>query len=401
MSIFYSPQTSHAAETASPAVAGCYLATFLKPEMQHVYRQITALRRYQPVVFTQKRENPDLFPFEPVRVLPKPRTHAIRRLWQKQILGRPITMYQSEADRLLRNLRTANASILHVYFGHMGVHLLPFLEQRCLPTVVSFHGADAQVDMDRPAHRISMQRALSLATLLLVRSESLGKHLVELGADPAKIRLHRTGIPLDQLPMEPHRPPANGRWVCLQACRLIQKKGIPTTLRAFAQFCDVFPESQLIVAGDGPEEGALRALAQSLGIGGRVNFPGFVSQDELGRLRAGAHLFLHPSERGPNGDEEGVPNSLLEAMACGLPVLATRHGGISEAVEHGASGFLVGEGDWRALGDAMLGLANSPETYRAVSRLGREHVLGRFALSAQAAVLESAYDEARALFSRG
>jgi colanic acid/amylovoran biosynthesis glycosyltransferase len=401
VSLFQSPHQSNPAEPACRPVAGCYLATFLKPEMMHVYRQITALRRYQPIVFTQKRENPAQFPFEPVQVQPKPRTHALRRLWQKQILGRPITMYRSEADLLLSNLRTNNASILHVYFGHMGVHLLPLLEQRSLPTVVSFHGADAQVDMDRPTHRASMQRALSLATLLLVRSESLGKHLIELGADPGKIRLHRTGIPLEQIPMEPHAPPADGKWVCLQACRLIQKKGIPTTLRAFAHFCKTFPDSRLILAGDGPEEAALRALAHSLGLDGRVEFTGFLSQEALGRLRSEAHLFLHPSERSPTGDEEGVPNSLLEAMASGLPVLASRHGGIPEAVDPGTSGLLVDERDWRALGEAMLEVANSPETYRSLSRAGRQHVLERFALSTQVAVLESAYDEARARFAGG
>ena len=71
-------------------VAAQYVATFLKPEMLHLYRQITALRSFRPVVFCQKRENAEVFPFTGIRLLPKPRTHALRRLWQKQILGRPI-----------------------------------------------------------------------------------------------------------------------------------------------------------------------------------------------------------------------------------------------------------------------------------------------------------------------
>ena len=382
-----------------PPVAACYLATFLKPEMLHVYRQITALRRYQPVVFTQKRENPDQFPFQPIRLHPKPRTHALRRLWQKQILRRPITIYQSEARALHAGLHACNASLLHVYFGHIGVHLLPLLESAHLPVLISFHGADASVDMERPSHRIRMQRALSLATLLLARSESLAAHLVQLGADPSKIRLHRAGIPLQQIPFQTPTPPTDGKWRCLQACRLIQKKGLPTTLRAFAEFSRSFPLAHLTLAGDGPAESTLRTLAAELGISSQITFTGFIPQDQLGQIRSQSHLFLHPSERGPDGDEEGVPNSMLEAMAGGLPILATRHGGIAEAVEHGVSGLLVAERDSHGLASAMLQLAGNPSLYRSLSAAGRDRVLQQFSLQAQAANLEAAYDEARNRFA--
>src|SRR6202012_4998938 len=90
-------------------VAAQYLATFLKPEMLHIYRQITALREFRPMVLCQKRENAESFPFSDLRVLPKPLTRAWRRLWQKQILGRPITIYRSEARRIDRMLRDSGA----------------------------------------------------------------------------------------------------------------------------------------------------------------------------------------------------------------------------------------------------------------------------------------------------
>jgi glycosyltransferase involved in cell wall biosynthesis len=89
---------------------------------------------------------------------------------------------------------------------------------------------------------------------------------------------------------------------------------------------------------------------------------------------------------------------MLEAMASGLPVLATRHGGILEAVEHGTSGLLVEESDWQALAEAMRTLANNPQLYASVSHAGRAHVLSQFDRATQAATLESIYDEARRLF---
>ena len=381
----------------APPVAAQYVVTFLKPEMLHIYRQITALRAFRPVVFCQKREGAAAFPFADLVVLPKPRTHQLRRFVQKQLLGRPITIYRSEARRILAALHTSGARVLHVYFGHIGVHLLPLLEIADLPVIVSFHGADAQVDLEKPAHRARTQRMLQLATLLLVRSTSLAARLIALGCASEKIRLHRTGIPLDEIPFTPRHAPADGAWHCGQACRLIAKKGLATSLRAFAQFAAKCPRATFTIAGDGPQLEELQALAATLGIADRVTFPGFLPQEKLRALFAGSHLFLHPSELGPDGDQEGVPNAMLEAMASGLPVLATTHGGIPEAVEHGVSGLLVAERDHAALAAQMLTLTGDAPRYAAMSTAAAQRVGERFEIGAQTRALEGFYTEAAAM----
>lgn len=375
-------------------VAAQYVVTFLKPEMLHVYRQIVGLRAWRPVVFCQKRENAASFPIEDLVVLPKPKTHQLRRLWQKTILGRPITIYRSEARRTLAAIERYGAKVLHVYFGHIGVHLLPLLEIATLPVIVSFHGADADVEWDRPAHRDAMLRVFSLARLLLVRSESLADRLVAHGAPKDKIRLHRTGVPLDQVKFQQRTPPADGAWQFLQACRLIPKKGLATSLRAFAQFAAKYPHSQFTIAGEGPDLESLRSLATNLGVGDRVHFAGFVSQAELRGLEACAHVFLHPSELAADGNQEGVPNAMLEAMAAGLPVFATRHGGIPEAVEEGVSGFLVEERDADALAVHLLALAADPLRYAEVSAAAARRVEAEFEIGAQVRRLEALYAEA-------
>ena len=380
-------------------IAAQYVVTFLKPEMLHVYRQITALRAFRPVVFCQKHENAAQFPFDPVVMLPKPRTHQLRRLVQKTLLGRPITIYRSEARRILDELHRLEARVLHIYFGHIGVHLLPLLEICDRPVVVSFHGADAQVDLDKPAHLAATRRMLDLATLLLVRSQSLAERLVAIGADRKKIRLHRTGIPLDEIRFTPREAPADGAWHCVQACRLIAKKGLATSLRAFAEFSYTYPLAIFTIAGEGPLLQDLHTLAVELGVNDRVSFPGFLPQEKLRALYAASHLFLHPSELGPDGDQEGVPNSLLEAMATGLPVLATHHGGIPEAVSDGATGALVAERDHAALAQAMLTLAGDPRRYSAMSRAASASVRTHFDLSEQARVLGECYSAAIATFA--
>jgi colanic acid/amylovoran biosynthesis glycosyltransferase len=379
---------------ANPPVAAQYVVTFLKPEMLHIYRQITSLRAFRPVVFCQKRENARTFPFADLSVLPKPRTHALRRLWQKQILGRPITIYRSEARRILDSLRVERAELLHVYFGHIGVHLLPLLEICPLPTIVSFHGADAGVDLDKPALLGPTRRVLEIATLLLVRSESLADRLVELGASRGKIRLHRTGIPLSEIPHTQRVAPTDGAWHCVQASRLIPKKGLTTALRAFAEFASAFPNATFTIAGEGPQLGELQALASGLRVAERVRFVGFLPQEKLRALYNEAHLFLHPSELGADGNQEGVPNAMLEAMASGLPVVATTHGGIPEAVENGISGLLTPERDGTALTQSLLVLARDPSLYAQMSAAAAARVASAFDLEVQTRALEGFYREA-------
>ncbi len=359
--------------------------------MLHIYRQIRALQGFQPLVLCQKRENAERFPVERISILPKPRSHPIRRIWQKQILRRPITIYRSEARRIAEALRASDARILHIYFGHIGVHLLPLIEISPVPVVVSFHGADAGVDLHRSAHLAATQRMLAKVNRVLVRSESIAQSVIAHGCRPEKVRIHRTGLPLDEISHQPRHAPADGAWRCVQACRLIQKKGLLTSLKAFRDFLKVFPHATFTIAGEGPMLEELRDLAESLGIGERVFFTGFLSQEKLRGLFAESHLFLHPSETSPDGDQEGVPNSLLEAMAGGLPGLATYHGGIPEAVEHGTSGLLVSEGDWQRLGTEMIALAQAPDRYAQMSLDAAERARAQFDLQAQNQLLEKIY----------
>src|SRR4029079_1063216 len=144
------------------------------------------------------------------------------------------------------------------------------------------------------------------------------------------------------------------------ASRLVQKKGIATTLHAFTSFLNHYPEATLTIAGEGPMMSELQELTRKLKIDNRVALPGFMSQEKLRELYYQSHIFLHPSETGSDGNQEGIPNSMLEAMATGLAVFATDHGGIPEAIENGVSGILVPERDHEKLADALLDAVKDP-----------------------------------------
>lgn len=381
-------------------VVACFCATFLPAETLHVYRQIVSLRRWRPAVLTWKRQHAARFPFpeQDLTVLRRSPWRELRRFWYRRMRAAPVPLSARETRALLEELDRREAALLHVYFGNVAARLLPALRVSRRPVVVSFHGADVLVGLDQPAHRRATVEVLQRATLVLARSESLLDGLRALGCPREKLRLHRAGIPLAEFPFHPRdwaTAAANGRWRLLQAGRLIPKKGLATTLRAFAEFLCAWPAATLTLAGDGPLLEPLRALTRELGIASRVEFTGFLSQEMLREKLDAAHFFLHPSELGPDGNQEGVPNALLEAMSSGLLALATRHGGIPEAITHGATGWLVDEGDAGALAAGLRSLADeSPARLSQMANAAAIVVAKNFSQTQQVARLESLYDEA-------
>jgi glycosyltransferase involved in cell wall biosynthesis len=359
--------------------------------MLHIYRQITGLKRCVPVVIAQKRENAERFPFEPVHIVPKSRMHFLRRFWFRQLRDQPWQMSQAELRALLAILGETGARLLHIYFGHIAVHLLPLIRAWKHPSIVSFHGADVMVDMNKPAYREATLQMLDAVALVLVRSESLRRALVDLGCDPAKIEIQRTGIPLEEFPFRERAVPKSGEWQFVQAGRLIEKKGLPVTIRAFEVFVRQYPNATLRIAGEGPLLRELKMLAHELKIAQRVSFTGFLSQEQLREIYYRSHISLHPSQTGHDGNQEGVPNSMLEAMATGLPVFATEHGGIPEAIEHGVSGVLVPERDEFVLVETLLNAVQDPDLLSRIAQAGANAVRKQFDLQQQAQRLEDIY----------
>ena len=187
--------------------------------------------------------------------------------------------------------------------------------------------------------------------------------------------------------------PADGAWRLFQACRLIEKKGIDVAIRAFAEIHQRFPNATFRIAGEGPLLEPMEQMAAELGIADAVQFVGFLDQVGLKREMAEAHVFVHPSRIGADGNQEGVPNSMLEAMASGLPVVATHHGGIPEAVEHGVSGWLVQEDDWEGLASGLLSILQDDALRRRLANGAREGVEAKFSRQSQIEALERNYGE--------
>ncbi|MFV1995167.1 MAG: glycosyltransferase [Verrucomicrobiales bacterium] len=383
--------------------------TYLKAEMQSLYRQIANLREFRTVVFTERVENEGMFPGPEVIVMTKfsmrPRGNCLLRFWYKHVTRqwpppREITKRPPHRYNLPQLLGQHAPALVHVYYGHKAVKYRKMLEAAGVPYVVSFHGVDVVKFTEDEQYVADLRQVFAAAKLVMARSESLLQRLEELGCPREKMRLNRTPIPFDQFPFALRQPPEDGRWRLLQACRLIPKKGLLTTLEALAEVVETWPDLVYVLCGSGPMEEELRERIVALGLGDNVELAGWLDQDALREQYARAHLFLHPSELTESSDQEGIPNSMLEAMAAGLPVVATLHGGIPEALESGVDGILVPEKSPRELAAAILELLGDPEKLGRMSRRAAESMAEKFGLESQVAKMEAVYAEAVELASR-
>jgi colanic acid/amylovoran biosynthesis glycosyltransferase len=378
---------------SSKPVIASYCTYFLKAEMQHIYRQITGLVDFQTFIITKFRQNADVFPFRDVEKLSPVGQGLIRRGYLKYLQRTPALIYRGEYEAARKILIRRDPALMHIYFGNTGVHLLPLIRRWDRPCIVSFHGMDVQNRPEEKGYEQRLRDLLQLVPLVLVRSQSIADRLQQLGCNPDKIRMNRTGIPLGGFPFVERSFPADGRWSLVQACRLVPKKGLFTTLEAFSLFRRTYASAHLTIAGDGPLYEPIKKRIRELQIDGSVTLTGFVDQPRLRSLFEQAHLFVHPSYTTEDGNQEGVPNSMLEAMATGLPIVATRHGGIPEAVEDGRQGYLVAEQETARLAAVLGHLASDRELWRQFGKAASAKVSETFEQSRQVNRLEAAYRE--------
>ena len=386
--------------------------TFLKPEMQSIYRQVTGFSRVRTTVYTQSHENAEMFPFEPVVELkkqarPRLKGNFLKRFWYKYIVKQwppPVPINKEVKPYypydLVELLQRDKPDLVHVYYGHKAVHYLEMLQAWGGPWVISYHGVDVSKFLEDEAYAAKKKTVFDETALIMARSQSLLDRLGDLGAPKEKLRANRTPIPLEHIAATVRRPPTDGPWRLVQACRLIEKKGILTTLKALAIVKKSHPNLRYILCGDGPLRDKIEQTASDYGLSENVELRGWLSQDELLAEYQRAQLFLHPSQKTKAEDQEGIPNSMLEAMATGLHVVATLHGGIPEAVTSGHDGLLVAEKSPEELAAALNSILSDPAGLARMSANAAASVRAHFGAAAQVQALEDVYLEAIALHQK-
>jgi colanic acid/amylovoran biosynthesis glycosyltransferase len=262
-------------------------------------------------------------------------------------------------------------------YGPTAADVADVCEEAGVALIAHFHGFDAYESDTLKKYQKKYQRLFPKADAIVAVSRHMENQLISLGAPREKVHYNPCGM---DATIFYGSDPAKAPPTFLTTGRFVDKKGPHLTLLAFSHVLAKVPDARLIMVGDGPLLDICTSLTKAWGIDKAVEFPGPQSHQEVATLMRRVRAFVQHSRVPVSGDSEGTPVAISEAGGAGLPVVATRHGGIPDVVEDGVTGFLVPEGDVPAMAERMLRLAQDPQLAAQMGRAGRGRVLEHFTL---------------------
>ena len=274
--------------------------------------------------------------------------------------------------------RRTQADVVLAEYGTHGIRILKACRRAAVPLVVHFHGADASRHKILRRHAADYRRMFTQAAAVIAVSRAMERQLLSLGCPSEKLIYGPCGADCDAfVEARPLTAPPQ----FLAVGRMVEKKGPNLTLMAFARVLEQRPDARLRMIGDGELLDTCRDLAASLAINHAVVFLGRQSHDVVRQEMQQARAFVQHSVTAADGDSEGTPVSILEAGAAGLPVVSTRHAGISDVVLDGKTGLLVEERRIDEMARHMLALANDPVRADELGRNAAVHVRRYYTMS--------------------
>jgi glycosyltransferase involved in cell wall biosynthesis len=366
-----------------------YSETFIR-------EQLLAYSRWKPVLVGTHRVEPGL----PVDGLELRLLHSATPTLRSRLYKRVLRELHLAPPGGTRRLLAESAALVHVHFGTDAVDYWPLLKRLNLPVVVTLHGFDINIhkhewqrDRTSLANRCYPGRLLAMSRQRGVHfvavSEAIRQRAIEFGIAPENVTVRYIGIDRARFSFSGVSVAARPRRI-LYVGRLVEKKGGELLIRAFANVRTQVPDAELVMAGDGPLAAKFRDLASHLGVA--VQFLGSVPSAEVKRQIDSARVFCLPSVTAANGDAEGLPISILEAQACGVPVVTSARGGVTEGIIPGITGFAFPEGDVATLGERLLQLLRDDTLAMSMSAAGIAFIAGRFDVHDCTRGLEDLYD---------
>lgn len=322
--------------------------------------------------------------------------------YRVEVLGRRAGLDLRCAWRLRRFLARERVAVIHAHqYGPLLYAALARLPVSRPPILFHEHGRNWP-DYRRPKRVLANRLLLGRSDCFVAVGEAVRRALVEFEGLPGeRVRVIYNGV--DLAPFDPSRGlaatvraeqgwPARAR-VVMQVARLNRLKDHVTSMKVVARLADTEPDLRLVIVGEGEEEAALRALHAELGLGERVEFLG--ARSDVPRLLQAADAFLLTSI------SEGIPLTLIEAMASGLPCVATAVGGVPEVVADGVTGLLAPPGDVDAIAAALRRVLADGALAEGLGRAGRERAAKHFAIAPMQAQYARIYRELGAPGSQG
>ena len=321
--------------------------------------------------------------------------------WQK-LKWRTFRQFGWPKPQQYNDLVAYKPELVHVHFGTDAVVAWPWIKHLGVPMLVTLHGFDINThpewwisghhgdywrnypgQLKALAHKknvsfIAVSQAIRQRAIQAYGIPAHKISVLHIGVDHQTFSLGKT--PICERPMR-----------VLFVGRLVEKKAAHVLIRAMAQVQQLVPQAELSIVGDGSQRDELQQLANELKV--QVNFLGEMPNDKVRAQLHEARIFCLPSITAINGDAEGLPIVLLEAQACGLPVVTSARGGRDEGIADGVTGFSFDEGDVAALSTHILRLLQDDHLAQKMSEAGPKFIAENFRLDDCTAKLEAHYDK--------
>ncbi|MGY3310809.1 colanic acid/amylovoran biosynthesis glycosyltransferase [Pantoea ananatis] len=296
-----------------------------------------------------------------------------------------VRRYGAQSSKLLLPAIVANArqtyvaDVFLVHFGYAGALANKLRELGILKgkQATVFHGADISRRHILDEHKQDYRNLFQQSELMLPISHLWQNKLIEMGCPPEKIHVTRMGIEPEKFNFQP-RDAFHTPLRIVSVARLTEKKGLDVAVKASAILKQRGGQFQYTIIGNGDQDQMMRDFIAREEMDDCVTMPGFKPQEEIRQALNEADIFLLPSKTAADGDMEGIPVALMEAMAVGLPVVSTFHSGIPELIENNVSGWLVKEDDAEALAETLLKLSEGAVDVAPVVAAARHKVETEF-----------------------
>ena len=287
---------------------------------------------------------------------------------------------------LLRSLRFNKIDVALAEYGPTACHCLPVLKNLNIRLIVHFHGFDATNPETLALYKSGYLEVFSYADSIVVVSKKMIGDVVALGATRQKVIVAPCGPHDDFFTISPSFENA----LYLAVARFVDVKGYLFTLAAFFKVWEKEKLARLVCIGEGPQLESCRQFVKINGIEDAVLFVGAADRDLIKSYCVKAICVVQHSVTLPGGLTEGSPVSLKEAMAAGLPIVASRSGGIPDFIVHEETGFLVEEGDVNQMASYMLKLLSDKDLARKMGRNGRKNIMENFSMEQHLEIIAKA-----------
>ena len=294
------------------------------------------------------------------------------------------TLQGEHSRRIAKMLKAYRIDVVLAEFGYVAMEMLDACRMAGVPMVAHFFGIDAHGRKYLDRYR-NYSRIFQKGCPVVVVSREMERQLTGLGADPLSVHYICCGVDVQ---MFNSGDPASAPPHFVAVGRFVEKKAPHITLLAFAEVLKTRPDARLTMIGDGRLWEVGHQIVQALGIGDRVDLAGPASPKEVLERMLQSRAFVQHSVNAMDGDSEGTPVAIQEAMATGFPVISTRHAGIMDIMEHRVHGLLCDPLDLRQMAAHMIELANDPALAGELGRKAMEHARVAFPLERQIGLLQ-------------